>query len=80
MEAGFHFFEFDTGYTEPLAALESPASNTRMNDGKVDRQGRFVAGSMERSLNIAAGSLYRLDPGGDTETIETDVECANGPC
>ena len=33
-----------------------------MNDGKVDRQGRFVAGSMDFEESNPVGKLFRLDP------------------
>ena len=51
--------------TTPLASVEHPRPDMRLNDGRCDRQGRFWAGSMV--LNMAAnavdGTLYRYSAG-----------------
>ena len=65
MVSGFHFFDPATGRFEPIVDPEADMPETRFNDGKTDRQGRFWSGSMfevpgqSRSKFIAA--LYRLD-------------------
>ena len=47
--------------TTPLAGVEHPRADMRLNDGRCDRQGRFWAGSMvlNMGLNAAEGILYR---------------------
>ncbi|MBN9072371.1 MAG: SMP-30/gluconolactonase/LRE family protein [Rhizobiales bacterium] len=52
----------------------------RMNDGKVDRQGRFVAGSMDFEESEPVGRLFRLDPDLTVHTLDTGIICSNGPC
>ena len=52
----------------------------RLNDGKVDRQGRFVAGSMDFEERDGVGKLFRLDPDLSLHTLDTDIICSNGPC
>jgi sugar lactone lactonase YvrE len=49
----------------PLARVEHPRADMRLNDGRCDRQGRFWAGSMvlDMGLNAAAGILYRYTAG-----------------
>ena len=47
-----------------IAAVEEDDPLTRMNDGKVDPQGRFWAGTMAFDEVSTMGSLYRLDPDG----------------
>lgn len=51
--------------TTPLAGIEHPRADMRLNDGRCDRQGRFWAGSMvlDMGLNAAEGILYRYDSG-----------------
>jgi sugar lactone lactonase YvrE len=51
--------------TAPLAAIEHPRPDMRLNDGRCDRQGRFWAGSMvlDMGLNAAEGTLYRYASG-----------------
>ena len=61
MDDGFHFLDFESGDVETIAEPEAETPNTRFNDGKVDRQGRFVAGSLECDFAARAGGLYRLD-------------------
>ncbi|MBB6252901.1 SMP-30/gluconolactonase/LRE family protein [Nitrospirillum iridis] len=64
-ESGFAFFTPRTGAVDWLARQDLPAG-VRFNDGRVDRQGRFWAGTMvedeaAREARSLAGSLYRLD-------------------
>ena len=51
--------------TTPLAGIEHPRADMRLNDGRCDRQGRFWAGSMvlDMGLNAAEGTLYRYTSG-----------------
>jgi L-arabinonolactonase len=55
------FFDLETGELEPIVDIE-PGMNTRVNDGRCDRQGRFVFGTMhEGTPRQALGSFYRLN-------------------
>ncbi len=81
LENGFHFFDFDKSEATLIADPESDEPRTRFNDGKVDRKGRFIAGTMSREIrDQGLGSLYRLNPDLTVETLETDVIVSNGPC
>ena len=61
--------------TNPLA--DKP--NMRFNDGKVDRQGRFWAGTMvDQGPRTPDGCLYRLDPDGSVHTMLTGLRVPNG--
>ncbi len=51
----------------------------RLNDGKVDRQGRFVAGSMDTMEEGANGALYRLDPDLSVHRLDSGIICSKGP-
>lgn len=50
---------------ESLATVKHTADGMRFNDGRCDRQGRFLGGTMvcDTALARAAGRLYRLDAG-----------------
>ncbi|MFN8623093.1 MAG: SMP-30/gluconolactonase/LRE family protein [Chloroflexota bacterium] len=50
----------------------------RFNDGKVDPQGRFWAGTMEYDGADDRGVLYRLDPDGTVTPHVTGVRISNG--
>lgn len=80
---GFAHYNFETqALTEgPSTGLDHP--KVRLNDGKADPHGRFVAGTMhgDRAQDEAPlGGLYRLDASGALELLETDLAVSNGPC
>lgn len=54
-----------------------PDEETRFNDGKTDRQGRFWAGKMStRNEN----SLFRIDADGSIHRMESGIWISNGLC
>ena len=60
---GFAYYSPATGELQWLHQLKQPG-NMRMNDGRVDRQGRFWAGGMVENPGngeSSMASLYRLD-------------------
>jgi sugar lactone lactonase YvrE len=59
---GFHFLDFKTGECQLIVDPEPDKPANRINDGKVDKRGRFVAGSMDTMEEGPNGALYRLDP------------------
>lgn len=77
---GFHLFDFATSATTPLADPEHGLLRTRLNDGKVDRQGRFVAGYMDYEEKDPLGGLYRLDPDLQVTKLDGGIIVSNGPC
>ncbi|MBL8908348.1 MAG: SMP-30/gluconolactonase/LRE family protein [Rhizobiales bacterium] len=80
LRSGFHFLDFDTGEVKRINETHPGELRPRMNDGKVDRQGRFVAGSMDFHETHPVGKLFRLDPDLSVHTLDTDIVCSNGPC
>jgi len=77
---GFHFLDFDTGEVELIIDPEPDKPANRLNDGKVDRHGRFLAGSMDTNEEGPNGALYRLDPDLSLHTLERGIVVSNGPC
>lgn len=62
--SGFALYRPSTGQIDWLCRTEPDYRGVRMNDGRVDRQGRFWAGSMverEAGAPPERGSLWRLD-------------------
>jgi L-arabinonolactonase len=86
LENGLNFFDFKTGKAEPFANPEDGKEHVRLNDGKVDAQGRFIVGSLDMAMFSpspppqARGNLYRLDTDLSLHVIDTNIGCANGPC
>jgi len=62
----------------PWVTVNPDDPQRRFNDGKVDPQGRFWAGTMEYSGADDRGALYRLDPDGAVTTQVEGVRISNG--
>jgi sugar lactone lactonase YvrE len=78
-KTGIYFWTRGEDRTEFVADPEASRPGLRCNDGAVDRQGRFLAGTMnEGDLNAADGSLYRLDPDRTIHRLDTGYAVANG--
>lgn len=80
LERGFYVLDFKSGDIELIHDPEPDATANRINDGKVDRRGRFFAGSMDTMEEGPNGALYRLDPDFSVTKIQDGIICSNGPC
>lgn len=80
LRSGFHALDFKTGKVTLIAETQPGELNPRMNDGKVDRQGRFIAGSMDFEERNGVGKLFRLDPDLSVHELDQGIICSNGPC
>ena len=81
MKSGFHFFDPATGEFTPIHDPEAHLPDTRFNDGKTDRQGRFWSGTMFEAPGkppAKIGALYRLDGDLTAHKVVDGVGCANG--
>ena len=72
------FVDFDPASSQQamLATLTESATN-RMNDGKCDPAGRFIAGTMDMNETDPTGSVYSFD-GKSTRVLFRDVTISNG--
>lgn len=77
---GFYSLDLATGGCRKLVDPDPGKPRIRMNDGKVDRQGRFVVGYMDYEERDPICSLFRLDPSGAVAKLEEAIVCSNGPC
>lgn len=78
-QKGFAFWNTQKQELEYIADPEADKPDTRFNDGAVDCAGRFWAGTMDTSpAERPIGVLYRLDPDGSLQSMETGVTIANG--
>lgn len=73
------FFDPESGDLEKLKTVEADKPDNRFNDGRVDPQGRFWAGTMgDEDWKKPVGSLYRFDPDRSLLKMQPDVVCSNG--
>jgi L-arabinonolactonase len=63
LASGLAFFRFSTGAVTRIMDVEADIPSTRLNDGRCDRQGRFVFGMFNQDENpkAALGGFYRLN-------------------
>ena len=80
LQRGFHLLDFRTGDVDPVHDPEPNLPHNRINDGKVDKRGRFVAGSMDTMEEGANGALYSLSTDFKVSVLDRDIICSNGPC
>lgn len=80
LQDGFYTLDFKTGDS---TLIYNPIGNNpaiRLNDGKVDRRGRFICGSMDTMEAGPNGELYRLDPDFKVTKLDSGIIVSNGPC
>jgi len=82
LASGFAWFDLASGTLEWLARPEAHLSGNRLNDGRVDRQGRFWCGSIVEQKNSRnqSASLFCLDCRAETETHLTGLSISNSLC
>ena len=80
-ESGFALYDYRRGEILWQKTLLEKGCGLRFNDGKVDREGRFWAGTMaEDGREDAEGVLYCLEPSGTVSAHERDIHISNGCC
>lgn len=75
-ESGIYRYHSQTDQRDLLAAFEPDISETRLNDGRCDRNGRFVAGGYSEGNQEAISSVVSFDRGQMTTLIK-NVACSN---
>lgn len=80
LQNGVHLLDFASGELTLLHHPEADRPFNRLNDGKVDRQGRFLFGSMDMREEEPSGALYRLDADLSLHVLKKDIIVSNAPC
>ncbi|MDD1794463.1 SMP-30/gluconolactonase/LRE family protein [Enterovibrio sp. ZSDZ42] len=73
-------FDLQHGELECLHWFEPSNPHSRLNDGKVDREGNFVVGGMNEGTFEADSSVIHLSKNHKVTTLIENVACANGIC
>ena len=76
------FYDFSTGEVTTICEVESDLPGTRLNDGRCDRQGRFVFGTFNQDEpRLPIGAFYRLNGDLTLEKLALPpVAIANSTC
>ncbi|HET6411565.1 MAG TPA: SMP-30/gluconolactonase/LRE family protein [Anaeromyxobacter sp.] len=77
---GFALYDLESGVRRDLAPFEPNLPGTRLNDGRTDRAGRFVAGGMDEGSCQPVSSVWRVDPDLKAAPLFGGVACANATC
>ncbi|MES2136280.1 MAG: SMP-30/gluconolactonase/LRE family protein [Pseudomonadota bacterium] len=78
-DQGVAEIDLDSGRLEIILTPEAHLPDNRFNDGKLDRSGRFWAGTMDDREQQASGSLYRITPSLDVTLVDQGYKVTNGP-
>lgn len=78
--SGFGTIDLATGSLDTVVDPEPQRPNNRLNDGKIDRRGRYWCGSMDSNLKDEAAYIYCLEPDFTARKVADDFSfiCSNG--
>lgn len=76
LASGLHSFDPTNKEIALVQPVAKQGRETRLNDGRCDRQGRFRFGMVDRTGGEAAGELYRYD--GSLSVDRRNIEMPNG--
>ena len=76
---GLEVFDLKSAARRPIAAIEPDRPTTRVNDGKLDRRGRLVFGTMDEAPSGARpiGQVYAYEGGTSSRALVSGVRIAN---
>lgn len=79
---GLESFDLASGRRMPIAAIEADLKTTRLNDGKLDRQGRLVFGTMDESERTPRkiGHIWSFVAGQTPRILHSGVGISNSIC
>ena len=78
-DAGIAFFNHESDRFEIVLNPEEQLPGNRFNDGKLDRRGRFWAGTMDDAETAQSGTLYVIDERLNVSAVDRGYKVTNGP-
>jgi L-arabinonolactonase len=80
-ESCLAFWDPETGKMAKIKDFEPDLATTRTNDGRCDRQGRFIVGGIDESGKFEKiSNVYRVGKDSSVHKIISGVACANSIC
>lgn len=73
-------FDLDSGHEEKIHDFEPSNPDTRLNDGRTDRQGRLIIGGMNEGTGAANSSVVRVNLDLSISELFSNIACANSTC
>jgi sugar lactone lactonase YvrE len=80
LKDGLYSLELATGRVQRIVTVGHAAPDIRLNDGRTDRQGRFIVGSMVDGRHAREAALYRLELDGTTSRLADGIALTNSTC
>ena len=82
LRTGAHYVDLETGGIEKICDPEGEGrfNRNRMNDGKVDRAGRFWVGTMNDPGHAPQGTLWRIGADGEATPTMREIRIPNALC
>lgn len=77
-EYGYAWLDEATGRLDTIGTASEQVPGMRMNDGKCDTRGRFLAGNMTLTRRPGAAKLFALDQALTIRTLLADLTLSNG--
>ncbi len=74
---GFEYIDLAREKITPIVNPEKELPQNRFNDGKCDKNGRYLAGTMDNNEKEIKGSLYSFD-GKSVKKLEDNLSVSNG--
>ncbi len=75
---GLEVFDLESGARRSIAVIEPDRPTTRVNDGKLDRRGRLVFGTMDEDPgHRPIGQVYSYDGGASPRALISGVRTSN---
>src|SRR5579871_4836963 len=75
---GLEVFDLESGARGPIVSVEPDRPTTRVNDGKLDRRGRLVFGTMDEDPDRQPiGQVYSYDGGASPRALISGVRISN---
>jgi L-arabinonolactonase len=78
-DRGISFYDLKTQAEQRIVDVEPDLPTTRLNDGRCDRQGRFIVGGYDSS-GKGLTAAYRLDVDLSLQRLFGDLSSANSTC
>jgi L-arabinonolactonase len=79
LQDGFYRLELGSSRIEPIVRLDDADPQMRLNDGKMDRSGRFLCGGMGLKAD-PRGALHRLSAPNKLERLADGIRISNALC